>query len=72
MARKVDEMSEVVMAETNYGFQFGPALVERVWSHKGRVCITVKSGIQILDVYVTPTGQIKTVHRKIEKVKGAA
>ena len=62
-------MTDAVMAETKYGFHFGPALVERLWSHKGYVCITVTTGIHKLNVQVTPSGQIKHIHSKHKRLK---
>lgn len=45
---------------TEYGFQFGSALVERCMSvGKGAVVVTVKTPKHKLDVYVTKTGKMR-------------
>ena len=48
-----------IMRTTNYGFQFGPALVERCASHKGYVIVSIKTPKQRLELTVTPTGIIR-------------
>lgn len=50
------------MAETratSYGFQFGPAVVERLASHDGYVVVGIKTQRQRLDITITPTGLIR-------------
>jgi len=45
---------------TEYGFQFGAALVERCMeTGKGGVVVTVKTPKCTLDVYVTKTGKVR-------------
>lgn len=44
---------------TEYGFEFGPAKVERAWSHQGHVGIMIHTGKQLLNIRVTPTGLIR-------------
>ena len=44
---------------TQFGFQFGAALVERYVSHKDYVVIGVKTPKQRFEFQVTPTGLIK-------------
>lgn len=46
-------------AETRYGFEYGAARVERSWSHKGHVGLTIHTGKQLLSVRVTPSGLIR-------------
>lgn len=44
---------------TQYGFQYGAALVERYASHKGYVIVGIKTPKQRLELTVTPTGLIR-------------
>ncbi len=44
---------------TLYGFEFGPALVERLVQHKGYVVVGVKTQRQRLDITVTPSRLIR-------------
>lgn len=45
---------------TEYGFQFGSALVERCMeAGKGAVVVSVKTPKHKLDVYVTKTGKMR-------------
>lgn len=45
---------------TEYGFQFGAALVERCMeTGRGGVVVTVKTPKCTLDVYVTKTGKVR-------------
>lgn len=45
--------------DTRFGFQFGNADVSRCWSHKGAVCIRVKSMTsgEFIDIQVSPAGR---------------
>ena len=49
--------------ETQYGFEYGPAKVSRVFSHKGAVKMEIITDRGSIDVYVTPTGFIRVWHR---------
>ncbi len=51
---------------TPYGFQFGPALVERLIEHKGAVVLAVKTPACTLEITVTPTGRIRVASSKGE------
>lgn len=44
---------------TQYGFQFGAALVERLASHKGYAIVGVKTPKQRLEITITPSGLIR-------------
>lgn len=45
--------------QTPYGFEFGPAKVERCSEIKGNVIISITTPRQLLYVRVTPSGMIK-------------
>ena len=48
-------------AETQYGFEFGAALVERVASSpSGYVALFVRTPRESLEITVTPSGLIRT------------
>lgn len=53
--------------ETPYGFEFGPAKVERWTVDGGSVLIGVTTKREELHVRVTPTGLIRTSIRKSTK-----
>lgn len=56
---------------TEFGFQFGPALVERCCSLPGeRVMVTVKTPRAELDIYVTRTGLIRVFTKGKEWSRG--
>lgn len=44
---------------TQYGFEFGPAKVDRAWSHKGHVGLMIYTGKQLINIRVTPSGLIR-------------
>ena len=51
---------KVTSESTEFGFQFGSALVERSADvGKGAVFVTVKTPKYVLDIYVTKTGKIR-------------
>lgn len=50
---------EAPRALTEYGFQFGAALVERCAELRGAVVVTVTTPKGRLDVYVTRTGKTR-------------
>lgn len=45
--------------ETQYGFRWGPATVERVISVDGHVVIAVRTARGSLEIRVTPSGMIR-------------
>ena len=52
---------------TEYGFQFGSALVERCMEvGKGAVVVSVKTPKHKLDVYVTKTGKMRVYFGGLE------
>ena len=55
--------------ETEYGFEYGAATVERWHSdHKqGWVYMSVKSPKQAVHIYVTKTGKIRVYKYKVDK-----
>ena len=58
---------EVRRELTEYGFQFGDALVERCMEvGKGAVVVTVKTTKHKLDVYVTKTGRMRVYFGGLE------
>ena len=56
-------MSEKVKAHaaiTQYGFEYGSALVERCVDYgNGAVVVTIKTPKHTIDVYVTKTGKVR-------------
>lgn len=44
---------------TLYGFEFGPAVVERLAHDNGYVVVGVKTQRQRLDITITPSGLIR-------------
>ena len=62
-------MNDAKVSATKYGFQFGPALVERLASHKGYVIVGIKTEKQTLEVTVTPTGLLRLKMPKTGKKK---
>lgn len=58
MSERIDNHS------TEYGFKFGAATVERMFSHRGRVCVAVTTDTgQRVEIYVSPTGRSLRVFR---------
>ena len=55
---------DVPFMDTEYGFTWGPATVERLISVQGHVVITVRTDRGSLDIRVTPSGMIRTVATK--------
>jgi hypothetical protein len=55
-----------VIGDTDFGFRFGPALVERAMSlPEGRVVVTVKTDAgREIDIYVSRTGKSLRVFEK--------
>ena len=50
----------VTCLETNYGFIYGAATVERCFSLKqGHVMIALRTPKAVLDIYVTKTGKVR-------------
>ena len=43
--------------ETAFGFEFGAARVERLYSHKGAVCLRVGGTKKGIEIYVSRTGR---------------
>lgn len=43
--------------ETTFGFEYGAAKVERLFSHKGAVCVRVGGKHQGVEIYVSKTGR---------------
>lgn len=60
-------------AITEFGFQFGAALVERCadWG-KGKVLVKIKTPKQTIDVYVTKTGKVRIYTGGMEMQSGKA
>jgi len=52
-------MGKINYVETKYGFEYGPAKVERMASDNGHVWIEIRTKRGALIVRVTPTGLIK-------------
>jgi hypothetical protein len=50
---------EIHHKETQCGFEFGQAKVERLWSHKGAVCLRVSSREtgQYVEITLSPGGR---------------
>ena len=75
LARMEQSLSRYVPPDTNtakvtqFGFDWGPAKVERICQHRGEVIMAVKTPRQELEIRVTPSGLIRTrvVQRKREK-----
>lgn len=44
---------------TRYGMRYGPARIERSWSHNGYVGIEIWTGRRRITVVVTPSGLIR-------------
>ena len=57
-------MSEVNCHETQYGFVFGAATVERTASHKGHVIIAIKTPREQMHIRITPSGLIRIGGKK--------
>lgn len=49
----------ILFGETQYGFVYGAATVERVLSHKGYVIVDVTTPKQKIQITVTPKGLIR-------------
>ncbi len=49
---------------TQYGFEYGAAEVERLHSDDGRVWLGVKTPREELQIYITKTGLIRTSRPK--------
>lgn len=49
----------MIIKTTNYGFQYGAAVVERVASHKGYAVIGVTTPRLRMEITVTPTGLLR-------------
>ena len=49
----------IEMRDTQYGFRYGAALVERYASHKGYVIVGVKTKRQRLEMTISPSGLIR-------------
>lgn len=64
-------MKDTHYEETRYGFEYGAVSVERMWSHKGRVCIRLvcrgTRAERYVDVEVTPKGNKMYVSSGSEK-----
>lgn len=59
-------------AETEYGFEYGAARVERTASHKGTVVIGILdriTGKRLVDLYVSPQGRSVRVSRPLLRGK---
>jgi hypothetical protein len=54
---------------TRYGMRYGPARIERSWSHNGYVGIDIWTGRRRITVVITPSGLIRpgTVERDYRK-----
>ena len=60
----------MINRNTEYGFQFGAATIERHWSTaEGRAVIQIKTARATLDIYVTPTGFVRIFDRKKGELK---
>jgi hypothetical protein len=61
-------------AETKYGFEFGNAKIERLCSDekKGWVVLGLRTGKEILDIYVTKTGKVRIHDAKRREWKPSA
>lgn len=57
------------LEETPHGFRYGPALVERMYSHKGHLWLQIKTDRETLEIRVTPTGLIRawTENKELKK-----
>ena len=55
---------EIHFADTQYGFEYGAAEVERLHSNDGRVWLGVKTPREELQIYITKTGLIRTSRPK--------
>ena len=53
------DSTALVSRGTQFGFQFGAALVERAASHKEAVTVMVTTPKGSLQIYVTKTGKIR-------------
>ena len=60
---------QIEMHDTQYGFRYGSALVERCASQKGYVIVGVKTKRQRLEMTITPSGLIRVgkITKNLEK-----
>ncbi len=56
-------MSSTPITITEFGFTWGATTIERVFSIDGRVCLSVKTQRQTVEVYVTKTGLVRVFKR---------
>lgn len=61
-------MSEVLRRTTQFGFQFGPAEVQRWTEHKGYVSVGIVTDRQQVEIVVTPSGLIRVGKPKARTV----
>jgi hypothetical protein len=70
VARKQGDLREDAMDDeircrlTPYGFQYGAAEVERLFSDKGRVVIGIRTPRQEMQIVVSRTGLIRVLNVK--------
>lgn len=57
-------MNDVHFKEIKYGFEYGAMRLERIYNWDGQVFLTVITDREVLDIRVTPSGFIRTGHRK--------
>ncbi|RLI87971.1 MAG: hypothetical protein DRP01_00025 [Archaeoglobales archaeon] len=67
----INVLEDDTLTETQFGFNWGPAIVERCVSDKGSVTLRVMTKKQCLEVRVTPKGLIRVgTPTRIENKRG--
>jgi len=58
----MDELLKI----TQYGFEWGPVIIERTASHAGHVVLTLKTDKKVMSIRITPAGFIRPgkIHKR--------